>query len=107
MIATQLLWAQGALAMPEPRQADEPIICSPRAVPLEIRRDMREGSPRPGKRSFRERLSKLRRERSSRRTPKEKHPQPRRKPHKPPGPPKILTPTNARKYLLLQCQTVA
>jgi len=107
MIATQLLLAQGALAMPEPRRADELIICSPRAVLLEIRRDMRQGSPRPDKRSFRERLSQLRRERRSRKTPKENRPWPRRKPHKPPGPPQILTLTEAQKHLLSQCQTAA
>jgi hypothetical protein len=107
MIATQLLLAQGALAMPEPRRADEPIICSPRAVLLEIRREMRQGSPRLGKRSFQERLSQLRRERRSRTTPKEKRPWPRRKPHKPPGPPQILTLTEAQKHLLSQCQTAA
>jgi hypothetical protein len=107
MIATQLLLAQGALAMPEPRRADEPIICSPRAVLLEIRREMRENSPRPGKRSFGERIGQLRRERRSRKTPKEKRPWPRRKPHKPPGPPQILTLTEAQKHLLSQCQTAA
>lgn len=105
MIATQLLLAQGALAMPEPRRADEPIICSPRAVLLEIRREMRQGSARADKRSFRERLSQLQRERRSRKTSKEKRPWPRRKPHKPPGPPQILTLTEAQKHLLSQCQT--
>ena len=105
MIATQLLLAQGALAMPESRRSDEPIICSPRAVLLEIRREMRQGTPRAAKRSFRDRLSQLQRERRPRKTSKEKRPWPRRKPHKPPGPPQILTLTDAQKHLLSQYQT--
>lgn len=107
MISTQLLLAQGALAMPNPRRAEEPIMCSPRAVLLEIRRAIREGSSVDPKQSFWKRLSQSRRERRRRTTPKEKRPWPRRKPHKPPGPPQILTLTEAQKRLLLQCQTAA
>jgi len=107
MIATQLLLAQGALAMPDSRGAEKRIMCSPRAVLLEIRRAIREGSPSDRKKTFWKRLTQLQRERRDRKTAKEKRVWPRRKPHKPPGPPQILTMTEAQKHLLLQCQTAA
>ena len=40
MIATQLLLCQGALAMPVPKKDDLPVMCSPRGVLLEARRDI-------------------------------------------------------------------
>ena len=40
MIATQLLLCQGALAMPVPKKDSLPVMCSPRGVLLEVRRDI-------------------------------------------------------------------
>ena len=107
MLSTQLLMAQGALAMPISRWADEPILCSPRAVLLEIRRAVNGSLAGKSPQDFWKRLCKSQRERRDRTTCKEKRAWPRRKPHKPPGPPQILTLTKAQEYLLLQCQTVA
>lgn len=106
MLSTQLLMAQGALAMPTSRQ-EEPIMCSPRAVLLEIRRVVSGSLAGKSRRDFGWRLRQSQRERRDRTTPKEKRPWPRRKPHKPPGPPQILTLTKAQKHLLSQCQTIA
>ena len=47
MIATQLLLCQGALAMPTASFKDDlPVMCSPRKVLLEIRRDINGRSPK-------------------------------------------------------------
>ena len=55
MIATQLLLCQGALAMPAPSKGSLPVMCSPRGVLLEARRDI---SGTPGKPSlFSERIA--------------------------------------------------
>jgi hypothetical protein len=107
MIATQLLLAQGALAMPETRGKDESTVCSPRQVLLEIRRELLSGASPQHRQDFEKRLRKCCRERRARKTDKEKRVWPRRKEHKPPGPPQILTLTKAQKCLLLRCQTAA
>lgn len=87
MIATQLLLCLGALAMPQCSHAEMPILCSPRKVLLEIRRDFTARRPRL---DFGRRLKAAQRERRLRQSPKEKRPWLRRKPHKPPGPPHLL-----------------
>jgi len=90
MIATQLLLSQGALAMPLASYDDgRPVMSSPRKVLLEIRHDI--SGDRRSKRSFSKRISQARRDRRARLTPKEKRKWPRRKTHKPPHPPIILT----------------
>ena len=62
MIATQLLLCQGALAMPVASSREStPVMCSPRKVLLEIRRDIT--GHRPKGKSFGERLAKAQRER--------------------------------------------
>jgi hypothetical protein len=100
MIATQLLLAQGALAMPEAAAGEETSVCSPRQVLLEIRRAMQGGLPAGKRRRFSERLRHCRRERRVRKSPKQKREWPRRKPHKSPGPPQILPLNDAQKTLL-------
>ena len=96
MIATQLLLCQGALAMPAPKtQTDEaPILCSPRGVLLEIRREIRELTFHD---DFTQRLTKAQRERRPRKTAKQKREWPRRKTHKPPNPPNLLRLTDELK----------
>lgn len=87
MIATQLLLCQGALAMPASKTDDVPIMCSPRGVLLEIRREVRDLTFHD---DFTKRLTQAQRERRKRKTAKQKREWPRRKTHKPPKPPKLL-----------------
>jgi len=101
MLATQLLLVQGALAMPAATSAGElPVMCSPRGVLLEIRREMA-GISRT-RRPFDQRLAQAIRERRLRTTLKQKREWPRRKTHKPPKPPLILTLTVEYKNLIQQ-----
>jgi hypothetical protein len=87
MIATQLLLCQGALAMPAPKNADLPVMCSPRRVLLEVRREI---YGRNAKIPFAERIARAQRERRERTSPKQKREWPRRKPHTAPHPPNLL-----------------
>lgn len=98
MIATQLLLCQGALAMPKQRE-ETPVMCSPRQVLLEIRREIRSEQPRS---DYGRRLAKAQRERRERNTPKEKREWPRRKRHEPPKPPFILRLTKELKSKIKQ-----
>jgi hypothetical protein len=95
MIATQLLLCQGALAMPAPQEGGIPVMCSPRGVLLEARRDIA-GKSKPS-RPFTERISSAQRDHRVRTTPKQKREWPRRKPHAPPQPPLLLRLTNEHK----------
>jgi hypothetical protein len=95
MIATQLLLCQGALAMHAPKNGGLPVMCSPRGVLLEVRREMT-GRSRPNQ-PFTERISHAQRDHRPRTTAKQKRPWPRRKDHVPPHPPLLLTLTAAQK----------
>jgi hypothetical protein len=102
MLATQLLLCQGALAMPTPKSCRLPVLCSPRQVLLETRRDI--SSPQKRKRPYSQRIALAQRERRARRSPKQKRAWPRRQPHRPPKPPILLKLTeqqkiNVHKYL--------
>ncbi|NLE37544.1 MAG: transposase [Pirellulaceae bacterium] len=88
MIATQLLLCQGALAMPAPAKGGLPVMCSPRGVLLEARRDILAGKAL--KRLFSERIRRAQRERRVRTSAKQKREWPRRKPHTAPHPPLLL-----------------
>jgi hypothetical protein len=101
MIATQLLLAQGARALPKAKAEGDPrVMCSPRKVLLEIRRELngRLGPRRRGR--FSDRLKECCREKRQRTSPKATRLWPRRKDHKPPGPPNILKLTAAQKHLI-------
>lgn len=95
MIATQLLLCQGALAMPVANKNAPPVMCSARGVLLEVRREI--GQLPKARRAFSERIAQACRERRPRVTPKHKREWPRRKPHKPPQPPHLLTLSQAQK----------
>ena len=95
MIATQLLLCQGALAMPAPQQESLPVMCSPRGVLLEVRRDI---SGRKESEPFSERIARAQREQRVRTSAKEKREWPRRKPHAPPHPPVLLRLTDEQKF---------
>ena len=80
MIATQLLLAQGARALPKAKTEEEPrVMCSPRKVLLEIRRELsgRLGPRRRGR--FSQRLKECCRERRERSSAKATRVWPRRK----------------------------
>jgi hypothetical protein len=84
LLAAQLLLAQGAAA--DPARA-----CSPRGVLLAVRSELRQAAaaaPRGG--SFGRRVAAARREQRVRRSAKEKRVWPRRAPHQPPKPPRLL-----------------
>ena len=100
MLATQLLLCQGALAMPVATTQALPVMCSPRRVLLEIRRNI--PKPPPQKQAFSERIAQAQRERRARTTPKEKRQWPRRKSHAPPPPPLILTLTDQQNVIVNQ-----
>lgn len=100
LLAVQLMLAQAALKLhPCTSVWDEPVMASPRQVLLEIRREIRDASPKRRRPSFAERLGKATRERRQRTSRKEAREWPRRKPHKPPGPPQLHTLTEAQKAL--------
>jgi len=99
MIATQLLLCQGALAMPTRRKGSVPIMCSPRGVLLEVRRDM---SGRRESKPFGERIARAQREQRVRTSPKQKREWPRRKPHTAPHPPVLLRLTEEQKVKIQQ-----
>ena len=106
--ATQLLLAQGALAL-QPRAArSQPataaVACSPRQVLLAIRDELR--AARPRRCHFGKRLAEARREQRARRSAKEKRPWPRRTPHKPPKAPQLLTLGPEEKARILQHETL-
>lgn len=106
MLATQLLLAQGTLALQpyRPRGVKKVVACSPREVLLAIRDELR-SVRRPGGKSFGQRLAGTRRESRRRRSAKAKRPWPQRKPHKPPKPPRLLTLTEAEKAQIFRHQT--
>jgi len=95
MIATQLLLCQGALAMPAPQGGSLPVMCSPRGVLVEARRDIA-GKSKPS-RPFTERISSAQRDHRVRTTPKQKREWPRRKAHSPPQSPVLLRLTEEHK----------
>jgi hypothetical protein len=95
MIATQLLLCQGALAMPVPQTGSLPVMCSPRRVLLEARRDI--ASRKEPQEPFFERIARARRERRVRTSAKEKREWPRRKPHTAPHPPTLMRLTEEQK----------
>ena len=95
MIATQLLLCQGASAMPAPRQGSLPVMCSPRGVLLEVRREIT-GRKKP-KEPFSERIARAQREQRVRTSAKQKREWPGRKPHAAPHPPLLLKLTDEQK----------
>ena len=97
LLALQLMLAQGALAMPArqyPRE-EEPL-CSPRKVLLAIRQELH-GLVRRGQKRYGERLRQAVRERRPRASAKAVRTWTRRKPHRAPKPPRLLTLTQRQK----------
>lgn len=106
LLALQLMLAQGVLAMPAVAGADSEPVCSPRKVLLVIRQEMY-GRLRRGHATYYERLQHAKRERRERTSAKAIRSWPRRKPHKAPKPPKLLTLTPTQKALIARLKTTA
>jgi hypothetical protein len=98
MIATQLLLCQGAMAMRPAPKNELPVMCSPRRVLLEVRRDI--FAHKEPTEPFAARITRAQRERRVRTSAKEKREWPRRKPHTPPHPPILLNLTNEQKIIV-------
>ena len=105
LLATQLLLAQGAMALRPRQAAGSATACSPRRVLLAIRAELR--AARPRRPAFGRCLAEARRERRERCGAKAKRPWPQRTPHKPPKPPRLLTLAEAEKARILQHETRA
>jgi hypothetical protein len=104
MLAAQLLLAQGALAL-RPRTAGAAApACSARKVLLAIREELQTARPKR-RQGFGQRLAAARREQRRRRSAKEKRVWPRRAPHEPPKPPRLLTLGEAERARILRHQT--
>jgi hypothetical protein len=100
LLATQLLLAQGALALRGAGRV-QGVTCSPRRVLLAIRAELRRVPVRGGGR-FGERLRRAAREQRVRKSAKVKRVWPQRKEHKPPKPPVILKLSDAQKARIAQ-----
>lgn len=108
LMAVQLMLAQATLQLhPCSSLWDPPDVASPRKVLREIRRDIADAQPARRRPAFNHRLAQAKRERRERTSPKEKREWPRRKPHKPPGTPKIITLNDEQKALLHKLQDAA
>jgi hypothetical protein len=105
LLALQLLLAQGTWGLAVVARARS-AACSPRAVLREIRKEI-VGRRTRGQGSYAQRLSRTGREQRLRKSSKEKRAWPRRKPHKPPNPPKILKLSDAQKALLYKVLNAA
>ena len=93
LLAVQLLLAQGVWA--RAALSAKRLMCSPRGVLLEIRREIREVHKKRGRRGYRDRLARAGREdRPDRKSAKMKRQWPTRKEHKPPKPPELRTLTD-------------
>jgi hypothetical protein len=101
LVALQLMLAQGALALAARRRGAPPPVCSPRRVLLAIRQEL-SGHPRRGRGPYAARLRQAVRERRSRRSAKAVRVWPRRKPHRAPKPPRLLTLTAAHRALIVR-----
>lgn len=107
LLALQLMLAQGALAMPArkgPREAEA--VCSPRKILLAIREELYGRLRRGGVKYFRK-LQQAQRERRVRTSAKASRAWPRRKPHQPPKPPRLLKLTPEKKALIARAKTTA
>jgi hypothetical protein len=107
LLALQLMLAQGALAVSQPRgQGDAEPVCSPRQVLLAIRQELY-GLLRRGHATYYERLRQAVRDRRARTSAKAVREWPRRKPHRAPKPPRLLTLTDQQKARISRLKRTA
>jgi hypothetical protein len=100
LLATQILLAHADLAVRPETTPDGPVV-SPRKVLKEIRKEI-DAAARPKVQSYHRRLAGCRTEVRTQASAKSTRVWPRRKPHKPPKPPVLLTPNEEQKALLNQ-----
>jgi hypothetical protein len=108
LLAMQLMLAQGVLAL-APRRCSSDVaaaVCSPRKVLLAIRQEMY-GLLRRGHATYYQRLQQAKRERRRRTSAKASRAWPRRTPYKPPGPPRLLKLTDAKKAQISRLESAA
>jgi Transposase DDE domain len=101
LLACQLLLAQGAWALRQRRAETSKAVspCSARQAILAIRNELT-AAMRPNRRmTYMERLGRCSRDRRERTSEKQKREWPRRTPHKPPKPPRLLTMNETEKAL--------
>lgn len=107
MLSLQLMLAQGALAMPQPKSRNgADTVCSPRKVLLAIREELY-GRLRRGHAKYFARLQQAQREQRKRKSPKATRLWPRRTPHEPPKPPQLLKLTDKQKAAISRLKKVA
>lgn len=106
LLALQLMLAQGAVAMPTRTEGTAKRVCSPRKILVVIRQEM-QGLLRRNHTRYYERLREAYRERRQRSSAKQTRAWPRRKPHVPPKPPRILTLSAAQKALIARLERIA
>jgi hypothetical protein len=106
LLAMQMMLAQGALAMPARIAKGEQRVCSPRKVLMAIRPEMHDLLRRRHTRYF-QRLQAAQRERRQRTSAKATRVWPRRTPHTPPKPPKLLTLSQQQKALISRLERAA
>jgi Transposase DDE domain len=98
LLALQILLAHADLALRPKHSAGAPAI-SPRKVLIEIRRELK-GTEERARGRYHQRLQGCRADGRRQTSPKASREWPRRKPHKPPGPPVLHTLTEEQKALL-------
>ena len=106
LLGMQLMLAQGVLAMKPMAAGKVQPVCSPRKILLTIRREMQGRLPRGGA-SYGQQLRQAVREQRLRSSAKATRSWPRRKPHKPPKPPRILKLTVEQKALISRLEMAA
>ena len=107
LLATQLLLAQGARALPRRQSRVAPRRCSPRQVLRAIRQELQAAAGGRRRRAFSRRRARARRERRRRTSAKERRPWPRRVPHKAPKPPQLLVLSEPQKALQAKLKRTA
>ena len=109
LLACQLLLAQGAWAQRQRREATSLVVspCSARQSLLVIRSELKAAMrPKRGK-TYLERLGQCKRDRRTRSSEKQKREWPRRTPHEPPKPPRLLTMNEEEKALFSRIMAAA
>ena len=108
LLACQLLLAQGAWALRESGANSGVLVpCSPRKAILAVRPELKGVMKVDRRLSYQERLAQSARERRKRSSAKQKREWPRRTPHKPPKPPRLLTMDEKAKALLSELDEAA
>lgn len=109
LLACQLLLAQGAWALRRSRKAEGAAVapCSARGVIRVVRSELLAALPVDRRVTYLERLTRCTRERRERTSAKQKRQWPRRTPHEPPKPPRLLTMNDKERALFSRLNAVA